>query len=229
MLRFVMTAALCVLSACSQPPPTPFTATSAPVDTPIVAPDEPTAADFSARYAAAIKAATQDKSTPEAALQSWWTANQAMLDLDCEFNAQSQKADEPWRQSRHASFVTRNDALLTGEAEASFHASIASLVDTECVKRTFNYEVQATKPEGSGKTVITALARNMTPLPESLTLTAEQLKQRHDGTRYRYTLLSVDGGWRISRIEMNRVGLGWLDMTAAGPKSKTDIYYFAFP
>lgn len=152
-----------------------------------------------------------------------------MLKLDCEFDAYFVKASGPWSKARYSSFSERNKALLTGDAEASFQASIAPLVDTACVERDFDYVVQSTKPEGADKTIITALAYNLTPVPDDVALTKDQLASRSEGTRYRYTLLQTDAGWRIAKIELNSPGRGWMDMTAATRKSKADLYYFAVP
>lgn len=216
MRRLAAAAMVLGLCACSPsaPAPTPEAAAPAAVATEPAAPPEPTAADFAGRFKAAVASAIADTSTPEAALKAWWSAGEALSALSCEADVHERKLREAWDEGRYAAISDVYGGVFAGEAADYFQASLKRSRESACIVRIYRREIQSTKMTGETNAVIVVATHNATPLPEGFELDQYNRQRRRDGSRFRYTLVKEDAGWRIEKIEENPFLKGWSSRTS---------------
>lgn len=214
MRQLAVAAVICGLAACSPPAPAPEAAAAVAIAAEPAVPPAPTAADFAETYKAVVASAIGDTSTPEAALKAWWSAGEALGRLSCEADVHERKLREAWNEGRYAAISDLYGGVFAGEAADYFQASLKRSRESACIVRVYQRDIQSTKMSGETKAVIVVATHNATPLPEGFELDQYNRQRRRDGSRFRYTLVKEEAGWRIEKIEENPFFQGWSSRTS---------------
>ncbi|MDD2761926.1 MAG: hypothetical protein PHH11_16735 [Methylomonas sp.] len=163
--------------------------------------------------------------SPDTAVKSWWSMidyeGKLKVDECVKYKDSYQKSEEQVYKSIQQ--IT-NGALLAYKTPKPL----------ECKTEKFNREITEVKPETETRAVVYATIKNVTPVPEGAQPTADNVKKRKDGYKFKYVLEKDSGGWKVVQVyryeEINRI-LGKDDLWDAKyqpsnePSYPEDVYF----
>jgi hypothetical protein len=165
-----------------------------------------------------LKAAAVDRSTPQLALQAWWSRGDALDANACDWNRANTEGAKARQLAAERLAVTSE--ALTGDALAR----TGEAADNACISRALSREVEQERIDGA-QAVISVRIKNVTPIPEGVTLDRFPMQWRDEGGLYRYTLNNVEGEWKIAKIERyHRPSRTWTNFTPAEPFTRVQEY-----
>ena len=150
--------------------------------------------------------AAMDLSTPEAAVRSYWRAQDVLDSLGTALSA-GRNAGQPFADAREQFYAT-----LAGTARAVFTAPY--------VPEVFERTVESVDVLGADAAHVATRIRNVSPIPAGAVLTHDDQEVREQGWQIRYILQRENGGWRIARIQQwSDLGDGWQDVITSEPRA----------
>lgn len=127
-----------------------------------------------------------DMTTPDRALKSYW----AYVDWDLDRQAESSKQ-----------FL--NSADYAERREVHEKVAVRAIVDDHKgtpLREIYQREILSATVETESRAVIAATIKNVTPLPQGMTLEPLDRKKRDDGQRFRYVMEREGSNWKVAEI-----------------------------
>lgn len=132
-----------------------------------------------------------DLTTPDRALKSRW----ALLDAWAEV---SHRAPEEAPSPIYTRIDSLQRNLLGNDARDEHVRRSQSLLQAPLFR--YDRQIIDIKQESDSRAVITALIRNVTPMPAGMRLEDPYDKQRRDGDRVRFVYEKFADGWKLTQI-----------------------------
>lgn len=151
-----------------------------------------------------------DRSTPDRAVQSWWT----LLD----------RADSIDQVVDSTDFSARQNVQLRNAVRAYLGGVALASAKEEDVPYKHVREIVDVDQETTTRATVTTKIRNVTPIPPGATPDEYDVRRRREGETVRYFLEKDSEGWKITQVKTHSDVLDkWYDRYSATPSVPSSI------